>query len=146
MSEESHFQLILSSLAENILSYILYYDDSLKNRNSTTLKIDAARSIIRENMMLDITPEQVADMVGVSYSWLRKAFKKSLGLSLNQYITSLKMQKAKNMLLNSSESIKEIAFNLQYFDTAYFSSIFKKNIGMSPSEYRDRHKPKSRKA
>lgn len=142
-SEGNHYQLILSSLAENILSYILYYDESLKRNNSMNIKIDAARSIIRENIMTDITPEQIAEMVGMSYSWLRKVFKKNLGLSINQYITSLKMQKAKNMLLNSHESIKEIAFSLQYFDTAYFSSIFKKNIGMTPSEYRILHKPKS---
>ena len=57
-------------------------------------------------------------------------------MSPAHYITFLKLQKAKSLLFNSSMSVKEIAFSLNYDDAAYFSSIFKKYIGLSPSEYR----------
>ena len=57
-------------------------------------------------------------------------------MSPAHYLTSLKLQKAKALLFNSTMSVKEIAFYLNYEDAAYFSSIFKKYIGLSPSEYR----------
>lgn len=141
VQEKRNYHQVLGCLAETILSYILYYDINLHDNDETIIKINEARSIIRDNMMTEISPEQVARLINVSYSWLRKIFKKYTGMSLTQYIIKLKMEKAKIMLLNSPEPVKEIAYNLMYFDTAYFSSIFRKYVGMSPSDYRRNNLP-----
>ena len=128
---------MLASIANSILAYVIYYDcnDSSSN-DAVAEKIDQARSIMRENMLTDITPEQVADKINMSYSWFRKTFKEYTNVSPAHYITQLKLQKAKLMLLNSPLSIKEIAFYLKYEDAAYFSAIFRKYVGCPPSEYR----------
>lgn len=112
---------MLASIANSILAYVIYYDSNDYSSNDAVAeKIDQARSIMRENMLTDITPEQVADKINMSYSWFRKTFKEYTNVSPAHYITQLKLQKAKLMLLNSPLSIKEIAFYLKYEDAAYF--------------------------
>lgn len=135
--EKTGCQQVLASIANSILAYVIYYDSNDYSSNDAVAeKIDQARSIMRENMLTDITPEQVADKINMSYSWFRKTFKEYTNVSPAHYITQLKLQKAKLMLLNSPLSIKEIAFYLKYEDAAYFSAIFRKYVGCPPSEYR----------
>lgn len=119
--EKTGCQQVLASIANSILAYVIYYDSNDYSSNDAVAeKIDQARSIMRENMLTDITPEQVADKINMSYSWFRKTFKEYTNVSPAHYITQLKLQKAKLMLLNSPLSIKEIAFYLKYEDAAYF--------------------------
>lgn len=128
--EKTGCQQVLASIANSILAYVIYYDSNDYSSNDAVAeKIDQARSIMRENMLTDITPEQVADKINMSYSWFRKTFKEYTNVSPAHYITQLKLQKAKLMLLNSPLSIKEIAFYLKYEDAAYFSAIFRKYVG-----------------
>lgn len=135
--EKTGCQQVLASIANSILAYVIYYDSNdCSASNSGAEKIDRARSIMRENMLENITPEEVAERINMSYSWFRKTFKEYTNVSPAHYITQLKLQKAKLMLLNSQMSIKEIAFCLKYEDAAYFSAIFKKYVGCSPSEYK----------
>lgn len=137
LSEKSGYQQVLAAIANSILAYTLYYDHRVtQSRSVTDDKMDRARSMMREKFLSDITPVQVAEAINMSYSWFRKTFKKYTNMSPAHYITFLKLQKAKSLLFNSSMSVKEIAFSLNYEDAAYFSSIFKKYIGLSPSEYR----------
>lgn len=95
--------------------------------------------MIRSYIDEPITPEKISLMLNVSYSWFRKMFKKYTGLSPAQYISQIKLQKAKVLLLNTKKSVKEIAFELHYEDTAYFSTIFKKHVGLSPTEYKQQY-------
>lgn len=135
--EKSGYQQVLASIANTILAYVVYYDGNRSADNDAVAeKLDRARAIMRENMLTDITPEQIADRIHMSYSWFRKTFKEYTSVSPALYITQLKLQKAKLLLLNSSMSVKEIAFYLRYEDAAYFSAIFKKYVGCSPSEYK----------
>lgn len=78
---------MLASIANSILAYVIYYDcnDSSAN-NSVVEKIDQARSIMCESMLADITPEQIADKINMSYSWFRKTFKEYTNVSLAHYI------------------------------------------------------------
>lgn len=135
--EKTGYQQILASISNSILAYVIYYDSNDgATKDSVAEKMDQARTIMRESMLTGITPEEVAEKINMSYSWFRKTFKEYTNVSPAHYITQLKLQKAKMMLLNSSMSIKEIAFYLNYEDTAYFSAIFKKYVGCSPSEYK----------
>lgn len=135
--EKTGCQQVLAAIANSILAYVIYYDcNDYSSNDSVAEKIDQARSIMRENMLSEITPEDVADRINMSYSWFRKTFKEYTNVSPAHYITQLKLQKAKLMLLNSPMSIKEIAFYLKYEDAAYFSAIFKKYVGCPPSEYK----------
>lgn len=137
LKEEAGYQQILAAIANSIAAYTMYYErNTCYSNNSVTEKIDLARSIMRENILTGITPQEIAEKIHTSYSWFRKTFKEYTNVSPAHYLTQLKLQRAKSLLLNTSMDIKEIAFQLNFQDATYFSSIFKKYIKCSPSKYR----------
>lgn len=137
MEEKPGYQQVLAAIANSILAYTLFYDANFSdNKNEVDGKMARARILMRERLLSGVTPEQVASMLNMSYSWFRKTFKAYTHVSPAHYITSLKLQEAKSLLLNSSLSVKEIAYRLHYENAASFSAIFKKYLGVTPSEYR----------
>lgn len=82
-------------------------------------------------------PELAAKM-GYSSSYLAKIFKKETGMTINEYIMSLKIQQAQGALRLSDESIQNICNQLGFCSQSYFGVQFKKITGMSPLEYRQR--------
>ena len=91
---------------------------------------------IDKNFKNDITLKDVADHVNFSSSYLSKLFKKEMGINFNRYITKIRIDKAKEILINSNISINEIAFSVGYNEPNYFCKVFKKIVNMTPSEYR----------
>jgi two-component system response regulator YesN len=71
----------------------------------------------------------------MSGSYFANVFKKVTGATLNQYVTLVRMEKAKEMLLDGYQ-VQEIAPILGYEDRRYFSDAFRKQTGMTPSEYK----------
>ena len=137
MEEKPGYQQVLAAIANSILAYTLFYDANFSdNKQEVDEKMDRARILMRERLLAGVTPEEVASMLNMSYSWFRKTFKAYTHVSPAHYITSLKLQEAKSLLLNNLLSIKEIAYRLHYENPASFSAIFKKYLGMTPSEYR----------
>ena len=72
----------------------------------------------------------------MSYSKFRKMFKEYTGFAPAQYIQEVRMNMAKEMLANTSKSIKEIAFELGYDNKDYFFTVFRKITGITPVSYR----------
>ncbi|WP_233146948.1 helix-turn-helix domain-containing protein [Paenibacillus selenitireducens] len=72
----------------------------------------------------------------ISISTLRRLIHKNTGYSLHEYVHRLKISEAKNMLLNTDQSIKDIAISLGFKDVFYFSRLFKKFVGVSPQHFR----------
>ncbi|UQZ85117.1 HTH-type transcriptional activator Btr [Paenibacillus konkukensis] len=72
----------------------------------------------------------------ISFPTLRRIVSKYTGYPLNEYVHRLKMAEAKNILLNTDQSLKEIAASLGYHDVFYFSRLFKKFVGVSPKLFR----------
>ena len=75
-------------------------------------------------------------MLNISEVYLNEAVKESVGLSVGAYIRARIILQAKRQLAYTSLSAKEIAYSLGYEDYAYFSKLFRKNVGKSPSDYR----------
>lgn len=73
----------------------------------------------------------------ISLSTLRRTIHKATGYSLHEYVHRLKVSEAKNLLLNSSQSVKETAIALGYKDVFYFSRLFKRFVGVSPDHFRN---------
>ena len=71
-----------------------------------------------------------------SYSWFRKVFKDYTGYAPAKYFLELKLRKAKQLLVGTSRSVKEISFLLGYKSTEHFFSLFKKHTDFTPLEYR----------
>nr|WP_320057392.1 AraC family transcriptional regulator [uncultured Bacteroides sp.] len=99
-------------------------------------KIEQAKIIMNENVLKNVDPEELAMKLNISYSWFRKVFKDYTGYAPAKYFQELKLRKAKQLLVGTSQSVKEISFLLDYKSTEHFFSLFKKRTGFTPLEYR----------
>jgi AraC-like DNA-binding protein len=81
----------------------------------------------------------VAAAEGLGYERFRKRFKAATGLAPKQYHLAARINRAREQLLNSGRSVKEIAAGLGFSDALYFSRLFKSRLGVSPERYRARH-------
>ena len=85
----------------------------------------------------DISLDSVAEEINISANYLSALFSNKVGLSFVEYITKKRMAKAKILLRNTSKRSGEIANEIGYKDPRYFSFVFKKNQGCTPSQYRN---------
>ena len=92
---------------------------------------------ISEHLAENITLEHMASLLHVSQYYLSKLFKEEKGDNFIKYVTNLRMNKAKDLLQDSSLSIKEITAATGYNDQNYFSKLFKLRYGITPTEFRD---------
>ena len=138
MEEKAACQQYLAGIANLILGMTMYYSQNCQFDDKAAEQIDKAKVIIRERLLQDISPEDVASAVNMSYSWFRKVFKEYTGLSPAHYMQELKVQQAKDLLATTRRSIKEIAYCLNFDDIPYFSKVFKKYTGLSPLAYREK--------
>lgn len=138
MEEKAACQQYLAGIANLILGMTMYYSQNCRFDDLSAERIDRAKVIIRERLLQGVSPEDVASAVNMSYSWFRKLFKDYTGLSPAHYILELKIRQAKDLLSTTRQSIKEIAYRLNFDDIPYFSKVFKKYTGLSPQSYRDK--------
>lgn len=99
--------------------------------------INKARLRIRESLEDTLTIQEIAQELGISYSSFRKLFKEHTGFTPALYQQNLKLQRAKELLSTTDESIKEIAYRLNFESPDYFSAKFKIQTGMKPSDFRN---------
>jgi len=80
--------------------------------------------------------EEICEMIGVSPSYFSSTFKKEVGNSFVQYLTSLRMDRAKELLIKTEGKTYEIAQAVGFAEPNYFSFCFKRHVGLSPSQFR----------
>lgn len=93
------------------------------------------RKLLDKYLTQEKSPAAYASMLNISEVYLNEAVKGATGLSVGAYLRSRIVIEAKRMLIYTSKSAKEIAYSLGYNDYAYFSRLFRKHAGMSPSEF-----------
>lgn len=98
--------------------------------------IRSAKDYIEKNYMHNITLEDVAKEISISPFYFSRLFKEKQGINFIDYLIELRIEKAKQMLINTDISVKEIAKNVAYSEANSFSRLFKSREGVSPSEYR----------
>ncbi len=135
--EKSGYQQIISGIVVYILGTVYYKNKHLKLNDSFAInKIDDARNIMRQGIESNISPEEIAERLGVSYSWFRKMFKLYVDVSPAQYQQNLKYLRAKELLDTTDLTITEIAYKLSFENTSQFSTFFRKKEGIPPLQYR----------
>ncbi len=100
---------------------------------------DARQHILR-HINERITTEQLAAAVGRNRTYLCACFKEETGMSVNDYITRIKMDEAKRLLQFTGKPLHAIAEHLGYSSQSYFQNVFKKTVGATPMAYRRQHR------
>lgn len=106
-----------------------------KQNYSLSLKIEKVIQYMRHNVHNKVTLAELSELVHVSPCYLSRVFKQITGYAVVEYFNKLKMDKAKELLIEGGKKVKEVARELGFADEFYFSRIFKKTEGISPSEF-----------
>lgn len=135
--ENPGFQQIASGLILKMLGYIVAIDKQ-RNFSGTHIEkvIQEVRFHMRKNIDQKVDLKELAAEHHIGYAYLRKMFKKYTGISPHQYHLDMKMMGARELILTTEKSIKEISFDLGFESIYYFSRLFKKKTGLNPSELR----------
>ena len=98
--------------------------------------ITRAKEYIKQNQSEDLSLGQVARAVNTSTFYFCKIFKKATGINFTDYLSRVRIEKSKNLLLNPNLRISEIAFEIGFQSLTHFNRVFKRITGQSPTEYR----------
>jgi len=104
--------------------------------NKAEKMVKSCQREILEQFDQSLDLKQMAADLQVSYTYLRRMFRQFTGTSPHQYLLKLRLQKARDLLVMSNKSVKEIALECGFNSPYYFSRYFKEDRGMAPSEYR----------
>ena len=100
---------------------------------------DVIKDYIDRNYKKDISAKDVAGILGYSDVYFSKVFKQLFDDNFINYLTKIRIDRAKVLLKDVSFNIKEVGKSVGYADSNYFTKVFKRSVGMSPSEYRSKH-------
>jgi|WetSurMetagenome_2_1015567.scaffolds.fasta_scaffold211258_2 AraC-like DNA-binding protein len=138
--EKPGFQYVASGYTFQILGQIMalkkyhpFLGRAIENQ------IRKAKVMILENLQIKISQKEIAQRIDLGYSLYRKKFKEYTGISPAQYQIQLKINRAKDLLITSNLSIKELAYKLGFETAEYFSRIFKQKTGFAPVEFREKN-------
>lgn len=111
----------------------------INNYNNKSIKLVLRKAInyIQKHYKEQITLNIVAEHVYVSTSYLSRMFKKELGINFIDYLNGLRIEKAKELLMDPKYKTYEVAEKVGINDAHYFSRLFKKYVGISPTEFKD---------
>ena len=118
----------------DLVNELDYLKDSAPNSYSA-----AAHTFIRENFHKDLRLEDLAGHLGVSPGNASKIIKMSAGKSFSELLTEIRLERAKELLKQREKNIKEVTYEVGFNSQHYFSRVFKKYNGISPSDYQTRY-------
>lgn len=136
-----HQFLKTGNILELKIDFVNYLKSTVKELQEYRKKelkglILKATQYIEENYSGNITLDDVARYVNMSYHYFSKFFKESTGKNFVDYLTDRRMEKARQLLKETGMNIKAVSREIGYGDPNYFSKIFKKYTGLTPTEYR----------
>lgn len=127
------------SIGENqVILYTEIENNSIaasQNRDSVAEKI--AVYVLNNFYRQDFSADEVAKEVDLSLGYARQIFRKEKGLTLNDFIIGCRIDKAKELLINTEDTAKDISEAVGYYDNRYFYTLFKKKVGMTTEEFRN---------
>ncbi len=137
MTEKDRYGLIGQLYSNFLITYTLSrLDITLARRKQIDYRIQNAITYINKFYTENIAIRHLANTQHMSREAFSRLFKNETGLSPYDYITTLRLSKARLLLHSSNQSIKSVALSVGYKDQYYFSRLFKKQHGLSPKAYR----------
>ena len=129
-------QQLLCGIVMHLLGNLSYIAHSAITADRMDQIIEQAKAIMQEKASQNIDLDMLAEQLNVSYSWFRKVFREYTGYPPAKYFMLVKLRRAQYLLVNTQESIKEIAFSLGFKSTEHFYTTFKRVTGYTPNVYR----------
>lgn len=126
-----------SACIDNLLTHLLTLQ--IKNNIQTSSTSDDIRFLIiymENNFNQPLTLDYLSNFVGISKYYLSREFKKYTGFSPNDYLISLRVNRAKSLLINSNLTVTQIAHEVGIHSINNFINLFKKKVGMTPIQYK----------
>lgn len=121
---------------KELFTEAMKFRDSLSHDKYSSLLEEAQKYVQQNYFSNEISLNMVASHVGISPSYFSTIFRQETGSTFTEYLTEIRMEKAKELLRCTSKKTSEIAYDIGYKDAHYFSYIFKKTQGLTPKEYR----------
>ncbi len=138
------YELIIGSylylLGEHLINNFHYNVIEDKSKELTDKDFIRIKSIIdytNENMERNVTLREIAEKQHLNYHFLSHFIKDKIGMSFQEYLNSIRLNKAVNMLVNSDDTITNIAYVSGFSSVNFFNGVFKKEHNCSPTEYRE---------
>lgn len=110
----------------------------LQEQNAEPPVIVRAKQFIAEHQTEELSLDQVAKSVHTSKFYFCKMFKKATGINFTDYLSRVRTERAKSLLLNQNLRISEIAYEVGFQSLTHFNRVFKRILGQSPTDYRSR--------
>ncbi|HEY8892983.1 MAG TPA: AraC family transcriptional regulator [Clostridium sp.] len=135
MNKLPGYEFITKILLQQLL-FEIFTNLKKNNRNySTSLKVEKIIEYMRLNIHTRLTLANLSELVQLSPTYLSTIFKETTGYSVIKFFNKIKVDKAKELIIEGDKKVKEVAQILGFIDEFYFSRIFKKIEGESPSEF-----------
>lgn len=125
-----------ANLIRQILSYIALLKPTTASARSSQLSLDTVHALMQENLHTRLDLDTLAKEVNLSKFHFVNKYKELTGLTPIQHFLHLKIERACYLLDITQQSISEISYSLGYEDSYYFSRLFKKVMGIAPTQYR----------
>lgn len=127
-----------------MLELIIVLSNSLRHRCAGTerfqsikeKKLEKIRVFLRCNYYRRISLDDIVDYMGMNKSSLCTFMRKNTGMTLSEYLNTIRINIASERLLNNDETISSIAYSVGFSDVTYFNRLFRRKYGLSPSQYR----------
>lgn len=129
-------ELWLSKYLTDLLTYTISISDGQTVSADTPDSTERALHYIQQNFQNPLTVEEIADYLSLNPSYFIRQFKKDTGMTPYQYLTSIRLERARYDLKTTGRSVKDIGFSCGYQSENSFCITFRKATGMTPTQYR----------
>lgn len=142
--EENIWRKLQHSISvKNVMEMIIELVDNAMekafSKKTGEMLMLAAKDYIHKRLSGDLGVEELANYLGISISYFSLLFKSHFGETFVEHVTRLRMEMAQSLLLTTDKTVTEIGSVSGYSERRYFTKVFQKFAGMTPSEYREHH-------
>jgi AraC-like DNA-binding protein/ligand-binding sensor protein len=126
---------LLTIFAEHLL--MVSNQIVVREQNAEPPVVARAKQFIADHQTEDLSLDQVAKSVNTSKFYFCKVFKKATGINFTDYVSRIRTERAKNLMLNPNLRVSEIAYEVGFQSLTHFNRVFKRILGRSPTDYRE---------